>query len=229
MRFWNCSSSSRAEARSLASRFESGALPLAAGELARLALEEMLDAEQRRRPLRLRLLLRLLDALRLQREDDVLVDGEVRIERVALEDHGDAALARGEVVDDAAADEDVAGGGLLEAGDHPQERGFSGARGAEEDEELALSALQVDVVDGADVSAFEDFGELSGLYDRHASPGRTLCAPTDSRADSYAGRGTQRAPPRNATSTSRRCAAPRHPPLSPRPRASSHLSPPSRT
>src|SRR6266542_1322087 len=106
MRFWNCSSSSRAEARSLASRFERDSLPLAAGELARLAREEMLDAEQRRGPLGLRLLLRLLDALRLQREDDVLVDGEVRIERVALEDHGDAALARGEVVDDPAADED---------------------------------------------------------------------------------------------------------------------------
>src|SRR5205814_3720206 len=123
------------------------ALPLAAGELARLALEKMLDAEERRGPFGLRLLLRLRDALRLQREGDVFVDAEVRIERVALEDHGDATLARGKVVDDAAADEDVAGGRLLEAGDHAQEGGFSGARGAEEDEELALPALQVDVVD----------------------------------------------------------------------------------
>ena len=54
-----------------------------------------------------------------QAEGDVLVDREVRVERVALEDHRDVAVPRGHVVDDAVADLDRALADLFEPGDHP--------------------------------------------------------------------------------------------------------------
>src|SRR5713226_730595 len=91
----------------------------------------------------------------------------MRVERVALKDHGDAAFARRQIVDQAAANEDLAGSRLLEAGDHPQQRRLTGTGGAEEDEELALPALQVDVDDRANVSALENLGELAGLDNGH--------------------------------------------------------------
>ena len=55
----------------------------------------------------------------------------------------------GETCDEVAPVElDAAGVGLLEAGDHPQRRGLAAARGAEQREELALSDLEVEAVDG---------------------------------------------------------------------------------
>ena len=61
------------------------ALALAAGEVARLALEQLLEVEDARRVLDARVDLGLRHLLDAQAEGDVLVDREVRIERVALE------------------------------------------------------------------------------------------------------------------------------------------------
>src|SRR5580700_9848593 len=87
------------------------ALALAAGELARLAMKQLLDAQQASRPLHLWLVLFLRDFLRLERKRNVFVNGKMRIERVALEYHGDAALARREMCDVLPADENLARGG----------------------------------------------------------------------------------------------------------------------
>ncbi len=72
---------------------EGDALPLAAGELVRVPLEEMRAADELGCPLhspRLRLLRHPAGG---QAEGDVLLDREVGKERVALEDHRDVALA----------------------------------------------------------------------------------------------------------------------------------------
>src|SRR5262249_55508673 len=111
--------------------------------------------------------------LGLQREGDVLVDGEVGIESVTLKDHRDPALARRQVVDELAADPDLARGRRLEAGDHAQESRLAGARGAQEDEKLALLRRQVDVVDRPELALLEDLGEISGLNDRHGDSSRS--------------------------------------------------------
>ena len=69
-------------------------LPLAAGELAGLALEVGLEAEELgdlEHPFRALL---LLDARDAEREADVRLDGQVRVERVVLEDHRHVALLR---------------------------------------------------------------------------------------------------------------------------------------
>ena len=109
--------------RSFASRLDSGssnrktcgiahdgaahgdALALAAGKLARHAVEQRVESEDARglaHPLRRS---RLWATPRIsQREAHVLGDRHVRIERVGLEDHGDVALLRRHVVDHAAVD-----------------------------------------------------------------------------------------------------------------------------
>ena len=79
-------------------------LPLTPRERARLALEERLEVEDMRRFLDAAVDLVLRDFLDAQPEGDVLVDGEVRVQGVALEDHRDVAVARRHVVDDAVAD-----------------------------------------------------------------------------------------------------------------------------
>jgi hypothetical protein len=132
----------------LASRFESGssnrktfglrtiARPMAtrwrwpAGELARLALEQILDVEDARRLLH-RARSRPWDSLQPQPERHVLVDRHVRVERVVLEHHRHVAVLRRHVVDDLAVDRDLAVGDLLEPCDHAQRRRLAAARRAD--------------------------------------------------------------------------------------------------
>src|SRR5262249_58827559 len=78
---------------------ERNTLTLAAGKLARAALRKAVDAEQTGCPFDLAFDLIARRALRPQRERDVVPNREVRIEPVALKDHGDAAPARRHVVD----------------------------------------------------------------------------------------------------------------------------------
>ena len=72
----------------------------------------------------------------------------MRVERIALEDHGDLALARREIVHHPVPDDDVAAGLLLETCDHAQERRLTAARGTEEDEELSFPGREIDAIDG---------------------------------------------------------------------------------
>ena len=111
--------------------------------------------------------LRAGNALGFQRKRDVAVDGQVRIERVALEDHRDPPLPRREPVDEDAADPDLAGRGLLEPGDHPENCRLAGAGGTEQHEELAVAALEVDAVHRRPGGPGEALGQASRLDDGH--------------------------------------------------------------
>ena len=142
-------------------------LPFAPGELARLALQQRLDPEHRGRPRDLALVLVPRQALRLQREGDVLEDGQVGVERVGLEDHRDAALARGEPVDDHAPDQDLPRARLLQPRDHPQHRRLARARRPEQHEELPLAAGDVHAVHGGRARAGIDLGQRPGFDDGH--------------------------------------------------------------
>src|ERR671914_36362 len=72
---------------------------------------------------------------RWQPERHVLEDRHVRVERVVLEHHRDVAVLRRHVVDEVAADEDLARGRLLEPGDHAQRRRLAAARGSDQHDE----------------------------------------------------------------------------------------------
>ena len=83
----------------------------------------------------------------LEAEGEVLAHGHVRVERVGLEDHGEAAVGGADLRDVAAVDGDGAGGRAVEAGDQAQERGLAAAGGADEDDELAVGDVEGDVAD----------------------------------------------------------------------------------
>ena len=105
-----------------------------------------------------------------QREGDVLVDGEMRIERVVLEDEGDVAIGGAQVLDRLAVEQDVARVDLLEAGDGAQRRGLAAARGAEEDDEFLVLDRQVDVAD--DVDGAEMLVDVAQFDLSHGCPPR---------------------------------------------------------
>ncbi len=99
-------------------------------------------------------------------ERHVVLHRQVRIERVALEDHGDFAIGGGGGVDAPAVDQDVARGRVLEAGDDAEQRGLAAAGGADEDAELAVGDGEVDAPD--DVGLAEGLGDGAEVELAHA-------------------------------------------------------------
>ena len=135
------------------------ALALAARQVARLSLEQLLEVEDARGVLDARVDLGLRHLLDAQAERDVLVDGEVRVERVALEDHRDVAVARGHVIDDSLADLDDALADVLEPRQHAQRRRLATSGRPDEHHELAVLDVEVEVVHRA---------RTVGVHLRHA-------------------------------------------------------------
>src|SRR5438876_32365 len=141
------------------------ALPLPAGELFRLALEQLADAEHLRGLVHSPLDLRLGHTPELQTERDVVVHAHVRVERVVLEDHRDVAVLRRNIVHHALADADVAGRLLLEAREHSERRRLAAARGSNQDEKLGIADRQVEVVHRNEVA--EPLGDVVAGYGSH--------------------------------------------------------------
>ena len=71
----------------------------------------------------------------------------MRIERVALEDHGNVAIFRRHVVHHPVADVDIALAQLFQSRDEPQRGALAAARGADEHQELPIIDVEIDVVD----------------------------------------------------------------------------------
>ncbi len=133
---------------------------LTAGELLRLAIKELADAQNIGRFLDLLVDLGLGHLAELEAERHVVVDAHVRVERVALEHHGDIAILGGHIVDDAVADADLAVGDLLQAGQHAEAGALATARGADEDDEFLIGNFDVQIVDGDDIAiTLEDMFE----------------------------------------------------------------------
>ena len=154
-------------------------LPLAAGELRRLAVEQLREAEHARDLLDAPSDLGLRRPPHLEAVGHVLADAHVRVERVALEDHRDVASSRRQVGDVDAVDPDLARGRLLEPGDGTQERRLAAPGRPDEDDELAVGDREADVVDGDEAVAvgLRDSLELDRRHDRLAPPRRTTRLP----------------------------------------------------
>ena len=74
----------------------------------------------------------------------------MRIEGVVLKHHGHVAIARAHVVDDLAADLDLAFGDLLEAGDRAKQRALAATGGANQNGEFAIGYVEVDTPHGGE-------------------------------------------------------------------------------
>ena len=126
---------------------------ISAGQSLGLAVQQVLDLQDLGCLMHALVDLVLRGLAQLQTECDVLVNGHVGVQSVALEHHSDVAVLRGNVVDQTAADVHFALGDLLQAGDHAQGGGLAAAGGADEDDEFLILDLQVEVGDGRSGSA----------------------------------------------------------------------------
>ena len=117
------------------------ALLLSAAEVLDAARQEIDDREDLRDLVDAAVDLGRRQAARAQGRRDVVVDVQVRIERVVLEHHRDVALAWGDVVHAPAVHQQVARGDRLEPGHHPHRRGLAAAGRAEQAEELAVAQV----------------------------------------------------------------------------------------
>ncbi len=122
------------------------ALLLAARELARQALAELFEPHHAQRLGDLALDRSRIELPHAQAEGDVLRHGEMREEGIALEDEAGIAVIGRDVGHVALAEQDAARRRLDEAGDEAQRRRLAAARGAEQDQELALVDLQRDIL-----------------------------------------------------------------------------------
>ena len=77
-----------------------------------------------------------------------------RIERVELEDHGDVAFFRRQVIHPLAGNDHVAFGGALQACDHAERCRLAAARRAEEADNLAGLDRQGGILDGKELAVF---------------------------------------------------------------------------
>ena len=150
---------------------EGDALALPTGQLLRLAVEVLVEAENARRVGDALLDVGLRDLSELEPERHIVADGHVRIERVALEHHRDVAILGRDVVDDAVADAEGAIADLLETGDHPKIGGLATARWSDEHHELAIGDLEVEIMDRGHVTVFlGDMVERNGRHIRASTP-----------------------------------------------------------
>ena len=143
------------------------ALTLAAGERLRLAVEELLDAQNLRGLANelIDLVLRLL--AQLQAEGHVVIDGHVRIERVVLENHRDIAILRRHVVHQTIADVQFAFRNLFKTRDHTERRGLAAARRTDQNDELLVLDIQAEVGNSGHVAGV-NLVDVVKLQARHS-------------------------------------------------------------
>ena len=145
------------------------ALPLAARELRRLAIEQRLDAERGSRRSHARVDLRRGDAPDPQAERQVLAHALVRVQRVALKHHREVAVLRRHVGHVAAVDEDVPGGRRLEPGNEPKHGALAAAGRPDQDEQLAVGDLEREIARRR-LAVRIDLAHLVQRDRRHVSP-----------------------------------------------------------
>src|SRR5581483_5568479 len=147
------------------------ALALAAGQLPGLAAEHRGQLENPRGFLHAGVDFRLGHAAIAQAIGHVVVDAHMRVERVILEYHRNVAVGRLDLVDDAAADIDLARGDGLEPGDHPEQRRLAAAGGADQHAELAVGDIDIDAFDRFEAVRI-GLADVAESYISHVSPGR---------------------------------------------------------
>ncbi len=123
------------------------ALLLAARELGRQAVGELLELHLGQQLARLGMPRRQAGAAHLQGEGHVVEHAAVREQRVALEHHGGAALHLRHADHRLPADADVAAGRLLVAGDHAQDRRLAAATRPQQAAIGAVGNGQAEVLD----------------------------------------------------------------------------------
>ena len=95
---------------------------------------------------------RLGQAFLLEAEGDIVLDGEMRKQRVALEHHVDRPPIGRHLREIDAVEQDAAGIRLVEAGDHAQQGRLAAAGRTQQRKELALVDVERQLVDGGEAA-----------------------------------------------------------------------------
>src|SRR3989442_916129 len=123
------------------------ALLLTAGELRGIARLEPLELHERQHAAHALVDLRARHAPHVEAEGHVVEDGEVREERVVLEDHPESAALGRQGIEGLVVEPDLAGARREQAGEEVEGGGLAAARGTEEGDELAAAHLEREVVE----------------------------------------------------------------------------------
>ena len=93
---------------------------------------------------------------------EIAAHAHMWIERIVLEHHGDVAFGRFELVDEFFADPNLARRDGFQPGQHAQKGRFSAARGADENDQVAILDRQVDAFDRLDIAGIDlaDVGDF---------------------------------------------------------------------
>ncbi len=143
------------------------ALLLAAGKLARPAIQQLGNAQRGGGLFHARTNLALRGPSQFQSEAQVAADRQVRIKRALLKDHGHVAVPRRQPFGRTTGDHDPAGGGLLQSGDKSKRRRFATAGGTHEGEQLVVLDLQAEIFHGPN-PAGKRLAKMGDLDRRHA-------------------------------------------------------------
>ena len=127
-------------------------LPLAAAELPGRALQVVADLQNFGGAIDPFFDFILGDTFNFQPVRHVVVNRHMGIVGIVLEHHGDIALGRFEIVDDALADGDFALADFFQARNHAQQRRLSTAAGTDDDDEFAVPDMPVDAVENLNVT-----------------------------------------------------------------------------
>jgi hypothetical protein len=90
----------------------------------------------------------------------------VWVQRVTLEDHGDVAILRWNVVHETVPDEKLSGGNGLEAGDHPESSALAASGRTNKNDEFTVGNIEVHSVNG-DHGVLIHFANAFEFYARH--------------------------------------------------------------
>jgi len=123
------------------------ALALSAGKFARLSIKIGRQVQRCGGRFHLAVDLRARQPGHLQAERDVAADAHMRIERVRLEHHRQAALCRRHVHDISAVDQDLSAGDVLKSGDQAQQRGLAATGRPDENHEGTVLDIQIGILD----------------------------------------------------------------------------------
>ena len=123
------------------------ALLLAAGQLRGIACLEARELDERQHAAHALAALRARHPPHVEAERHVVEDRQMREERVALEDHPEAAALGWQGVEALVVEPDLAGARRQQPGEQVEGGGLAAARGAEEGDELAAAHLEREVVE----------------------------------------------------------------------------------
>ena len=92
----------------------------------------------------------------------------MRVQSVVLEHHGDVAVFRGNIVDQAFTDVHFALGDFFQTCDHTQGGGLTAAGRTDENDKFLISDLQVEILNGSNIARI-DFVNMTATNAGHGS------------------------------------------------------------